>query len=591
MPVVVQEARRVGRSQARFRSGKQKMGSVIAATHDSSIQQSWRLFIRDAATGYTFLIDSGADVSTLPARIADKKHKTEHYLYAANGTPIPTYGERTLNLNLGLHRNFRHNFVIADITWPLLGANFLARFGLLLDLQNRRLIDSLTSLSQNMQIHLVKHATISTIDHSAAFATLLRDFPGLTQSNIHRPCKYKHNTTHVIETQGQPVTARARQLNAEKLKLVKEEFKELLERGDIRPSSSPWASPLHVAYKDGWYRVCGNYQLLNTCTKPDRYPIPNIQDFNLHLANTHIYTKLDLKRAYNQIPVDPESVPKTAVITPFGLYKYMVMPFGFRNAGQTFQRFIDSVLRGLHFAYMYLDDILIASTTEEEHEQHVWMVLQRLEQTGLVLTPSKCCYAQSSIQFLGHHITSAGITPTGERVQAIRDYTRPKTIQELRRFLGMVNFYRCSIAKAAQIHTRLQVLIKSNKKRDTTPVQWTNDAIRAFEDSKDALASAATLAHPDDSLDIILCTDASDAAIGGALYQICNGKREPLSFFSRKLSTTEHKYSPYDCELLAIFAAVRYFCMQIEGRQFIIYTDHKPLVYALSKNNDNNPPR
>ncbi len=566
---------------------------MIAATHDSSVQQSQRLFIKDVGTGHSFLVDSGAEISVLPARYADRRQRSDQHLYAANGTSISTYGQRCLTLTLGFRRNFRHQFIIADVTRPILGADFLVKFGLLIDLKNRRLIDTYTQLTRNMQIRLVEYATISTVDHSADFARQLRDFPGLTQTTIHRPCRLKHNTVHVIETRGHPVTTRARRLNPEKLKAAKEEFEDLLERGDIRPSNSPWASPLHVVAKKGTglWRVCGDYRLLNTRTQPDRYPIPNIQDFNAHLANTCVYTKLDLERAYHQIPMSPEDIPKTAVITPFGLYEYTVMPFGLRNAGQTFQRFMDSILRGLNYAYVYLDDILIASKSKEEHEQHVHTVLQRLDQAGLILKVSKCVYAQESIQFLGHNVSSSGITPTGERSQAILDYPQPQDVQGLRRFLGMMNFYRRSIANAAQIQTRLQILIKTNKKRDTTPLEWTDDALKAFHEFKHALANATTLAHPDDTLDIILCTDASESAIGGALYQIRNGEREPLSFFSRKLSLTERRYSPYDRELLAIFASIRHFQSQVEGRRFSIYTDHKPLIYALVKNNDKDPPR
>lgn len=371
---------------------------------------------------------------------------------------------------------------------------------------------------------------------------------------------------------------------------VRNQISDMLNQGIIRPSYSPWSSPVWIvpkkpdaSGKQKW-RLVIDYRKLNEKTIGDRYPLPNINDILDKLGKSMYFSTLDLASGFHQIEMDPRDVSKTAFTVEGGHYEYVRMPFGLKNAPSTFQRVMDNVLKELQgtICLVYLDDIIIFSTSLQEHVENLRKVFQKLRQANLKVQLDKSEFLKKEIAFLGHLVTTEGIKPDPSKIQAITDFPIPRTPKEIKSFLGLLGYYRKFIRDFAKLTKPLTECLKKGRRIDL------NDRyLRTFKSCKDILTNDPILQHPDFKKPFVLTTDASNFAIGGVLSQGPIGSDKPICYASRTLTDTEINYSTIEKELLAIVWATKYFRPYLFGRKFTIVTDHKPLIWMMNLKDPN----
>ena len=551
--------------------------SLVAALPAASFKAT------DEISGSKLLVDTGACRSFVPK--PKKSFNLAPYegptISTANGQPLKIYGTKLLQTKIDGKR-YWWDFIVADVTTPIMGADFLIAHRLAVDMAGRRLIPTHTTPPPPSQkIPIMEQPSVSTTIVSSELQKIISDYQDVFSESltVRKEVDRKHKMVHEIKTSGPPLRAKYRRLDPAKQEIAKEVFAELEMAGICQKAPSPWASPLHMVPKpDGSYRPCGDYRRLNVATEPDHYPLPNISDITNVLGGAKYFSKIDMLKGYFQVPVAKEDIPKTAIATPFGTYTFNYTCFGLRNAGATFQRLMDTIFGKLPFVVVYVDDILIFSRSLKEHLRHIRRVLQLLRENGLIVKPSKCVWATPTLEFLGHTVSDRGMSPLPSKVKAVREFPIPSTVRKLQEFNGIVNFYHRFIPGLAEKMAPLYDALKDKPKK----LMWNPSLQAAFEATKNALANAATLAYPTKSGKLVLKTDASDSAIGAVLEQ----DNRPIAFFSRKLSEREKKYAALDRELLAVHRAFRHFHHLLEERNFICQTDHQPLVHALVKPKD-----
>ena len=459
------------------------------------------------------MVDTGAFRSILPppGDINTINHPSSSDLVAANGTSIRTYGEQQVNICLS-GQTYTWTFIIADVRHPLLGADFLSHYSLMVDVARHRLLNIDSFTSTPLCISNIEE-NINLLSPDGNYADVLENFDDVFKPELRLSpeSSAKHGVQHYIKTTGPPVFSKYRRLRPELLQVAKDAFMEMEKMGVCSKAASPWASPLYMTpKKDGTWRPCGDYRRLNLITEPDHYAMPNISDLTSSIGTSRVFSKLDLLKGYFQVPVNPEDAPKTAITTPFGTYMFHYSTFGLRNSGATFQRMMDQIFGHLPYCRVYIDDILVASENHGEHREHLQSVLELLRKNGLVIRRDKCVFGASTVEFLGHDISGDGIRPLPSKVDAVNRFPRPTTVKQLQEFLGMINYYHRFIPNAAGILTPLYHLSSAKQKQLG---EWNQTHEHAFTSAKDSLAQAAMLATPNSADNLFLVTDASNIAI------------------------------------------------------------------------------
>ena len=392
---------------------------------------------------------------------------------------------------------------------------------------------------------------------------------------------------HLIETEAQPIRQHPYRVPITMRETLKAELDLMSKLDIIQPSRSPWASPvILVEKKDGGLRFCVDYRKLNDVSKFDAYPMPRVEEVLESVGSATIFSTLDLCKGYWQVPMEEKSREKTAFTTPFGLFEFNVMPFGLHNAPATFQRMMNEALQECQdFAKAYIDDVVIYSSTWEEHLDHLDRVFRCLQKAGLTLKRSKCQFGLSYVYYLGYLIGEGGIRPDPKKVEAVLAYKHPETRSEVSAFLGLTGYYRKFVPAYATIAAPLTELLKKGKPEC---IAWSAACDEAFVTLKECLTKTPILRVPDPKQRFIVQTDASDVGIGAVLsQQDVDGEEHPIAYASRKLQLRETKYSAVEKECLAIVWALKYFKYYLYGQAFTIYTDHKPLTWLNTMKNSN----
>ena len=374
---------------------------------------------------------------------------------------------------------------------------------------------------------------------------------------------------------------------------VKAHIQEMLDLGAIRPSNSPWASAIVlVRKKDGRLRFCIDLRRLNNRTVKDAYSLPRIESILDSLGGAQIFTTLDLKAGYWQVEMAEECKAYTAFTCgPLGFYECDTMPFGATNASATFQRLMHDCLGDLNMNWciVYLDDIIIFSDTKEEHIKRLEAVFQKLMAAGLKLKPTKCFFFRDEIEYLGHVVSGKGISTNPKKIEAVTKWPTPRTVYDVRSFLGFVGYYRRFIKNFSKITKPIREVItglenQSKRAGKKTYIEWTDIADSAFETLKTMCVNTPILAYPDYQLPFTLHTDSSTDGLGAVLYQKQDGKQRVIAYASRSVSKAESNYPAHKLEFLALkWAVCEKFHEYLYGtKPFEVFTDNNPLTYVLT---------
>lgn len=414
------------------------------------------------------------------------------------------------------------------------------------------------------------------LEHRDKFRELIHDY-----SHLFARSDLELGSTNVVKMSlntgnSAPIKQRPYRLPFSQRPILDKHLDELLEAGIIRPSTSPWSSPIiMVPRKDGGSpRMCVDYRKLNKVLVHNSYPLPNINDILTSMHGAKVFSCIDLKSGYYQIEMEEADKEKTAFISHRSLFEFNRLPFGLASAPPVFQNLIQNVIGSAQnvYAIAYLDDIIIYSKTHEEHIEHLRDIFERLGKANLKMKPSKCSFFEERVKYLGHVVSGDGIEPDPEKVQAIELLEPPNTVKEVRSIVGMASYYRAFIPKFSELIRPLTELTRKNSR-----FEWNSERQSAFDTIKQKLISAPVLAHPDMSKPFKLHTDASIHAVGAVLTQDYEQGERVVQYLSKQLTAGQQKWPTIEREAYAIIFAINKLRHFLLGHKFTVFTDHKPL--------------
>ncbi|XDV17726.1 hypothetical protein PO909_023545 [Leuciscus waleckii] len=513
-------------------------------------------------------------------------------VHALNGQDLPIITLSTAPLTLTTSGNHTETITFYIMDSPLapivLGHPWLTQHNPKIDWQHRTINEWSTECHKSCLLSACSSVSVSVLQEKAAdLSTVPEEYHDLKEvfsksraASLppHRP----YDCAIDLLPGKSPPKGKLYSLSAPEREAMEKYISDSLATKFIRPSSSP-AGFFFVGKKDGSLRPCIDYRGLNNITVKNTYPLPLMSSAFERLQGATLFTKLDLRNAYHLVRIREGDEWKTAFNTPRGHFEYLVMPFGLSNSPAVFQALVNDVLRDLvdQFIYVYLDDILIFSSSLQEHVQHVRRVLQRLLENGLFVKAEKCEFHAQSVQFLGYVISSEGIRMDPDKVKAVIEWPIPDSRKALQRFLGFANFYRRFIRNFSQLAAPLTALTSSR-----TTFRWTDAAGSAFAKLKDRFVSAPILIAPDSSRQFVVEVDASEVGVGAVLSQRSptDERMHPCAYFSHRLSPAERNYDIGNRELLAVKLALEEWRHWLEGSgvPFIVWTDHKNLEYICT---------
>lgn len=510
-------------------------------------------------------------------------------MIAAGGQSLKTIGFIYLPVTFEGQFHIIKAYVVPEIeTSIILGVDFWRAFRICpnyigsITMSNASLAEIKVSSGEpfiNSYDNLLESQKVIADNLIAQFRSISTEEKGLGRTNL---------ICHRINTgDAQPIRQRYYRMSPEKQRILIEQVDEMLSLDVVEPCESAWSSPvLIVNKKNGQPRFCLDSRKLNAVTKCDAYKLPFVSEILDNLRDAKYLSSIDLSKAFWQLPIAPEDRDKTAFYVPGrGTFRFKTTPFGLMNAPATQQRLVDLLFSDMESkTFAYLDDVIVISSSFDEHVSRLLRVLEKLRQANLTVNFEKCKFFRSELKYLGYVVDSRGLRTDPDKVEAILNFPTPTNRKELKRFLGTATWYRRFVPNFSTVAGPLNKLTANGKKAPS--FKWSPEAEAAFNALKECLVSAPVLSCPDYSKPFEVHTDASSYGIGAMLTQSIDGKEHPIAYMSRSFTSPEKNYSITERETLAVLTALEHWrCYLDNGQTFTVFTDHSALKWFLSLEN------